>query len=84
MFKVFIISFILASILYSFIGSTTKLFYKTRDPINLSHLEYKILAETATIEDRIRLFINNLFVSVFFPPSYIIAGLITLGYWMFR
>lgn len=64
------------------LASATKILYKTKSPVNMTHLEHKVLQGRATIRDRISLFANSLFISFVTPHVFIVAGVITLIAWV--
>jgi len=74
---VFMFTFVIASVIYSFLSAFTSIFYRNKYAENLSRIEYEIRNGKAGIEKRVGLFFLSLFSCFMFPPIYIIAGLVT-------
>ena len=82
MWKVYLLSFFGVAFFYALLAATTTIFYRNKYPENLSHNERNILYKRATIIDRLSMFFGNLVTSIFAPPVYILAGIITFIIWL--
>lgn len=71
--ELFFISFILSSVIFALLSSCTKLFYKKKTWGRLTLNQLKVVQGDATISQRIELFFQSLFVSVFTMEVYIIT-----------
>lgn len=81
---IFLISFIIISIIYALLAAISTIFYKDKSSVELSILELKILNKNASCKDRLKIFFINLFTSVFAPPIYILAGITSIvAYFIF-
>ena len=74
---VFVISFIIVAFIYAFLAAFTTILYRGKTDLDLSMLEMKILDGDASFGERIKVFIMNFFSSVYAPPVYILALIIS-------
>jgi hypothetical protein len=78
----FILFFIVVAIIYSFLSVATTLFYDNKSPVELSEIERKILNGSASLKEKFKFFFLSIILSVFAPPVYILAGIITFIFWI--
>jgi len=79
---IFIVTFGIIAVIYAVIASTTGILYRGKNPAKLSINEIEILQGSASAGTRMSVFFINLFSSIFSPPIYIIAGIITLLFYL--
>lgn len=76
--KTFFFSFITVGVIYALLAATTTLFYKNKQVAELTLKEIDILKGNASVQTRIEMFFLSLIATLFFPPAYITASVITL------
>ena len=74
--ELFFVAFLISALLYSFLASWTRLLYRGKSWGQLSANELKVKQGTATIENRIDLFVRTFFLSLFTYQIYLVALLL--------
>ena len=78
---IFVFVFFVVAIIYAFLASFTTVLYRNKAISDLSHIERNVLYGRATVAERAGLFAISIFSSLYFPPCWIIAGIVVGIYW---
>jgi hypothetical protein len=85
LWEVLLLAFVAVAIGYALLASLTPVFYRRKALGQLTKNELKVKQGTATLENRMDLFVRTFFTSIFTYQVYLLA--ITLGsgvYFIFR
>ena len=84
-FELFFLAVVVCAIIYSFVASWTRILYRSKSWGQLSANELKVKQGTATLENRVDLFVRTFFTSFFTYQVYLFAlALSGFGYLILR